>query len=160
MPPSIIQVQRWAWTMCKKNKKWGRQWLRSPAGPSRRGNTYQPQLIAILLKMGSGWPHILIFQEKQQIYFLKFLNQSLNFITLCGQNSVGVYTALGFQSMTCYTCETLRSKESRMSLYLGGPLLSPCFSPSLYLLLSSLPLETNLTQLLTRLKQWTLRYNC
>lgn len=77
---------------------------------------------------------------------------------MCSQNSVGLYTALGFQSVTCYTYETLRTEESRMSLYLGGPLLSPCFSPSLYLLLSSLSLETNLTQLLIRLKRWTLRY--
>lgn len=51
------------------------------------------------------------FKRNNKSTFLNFLNQFLNFITMCSQNSVGLYTALGFQSVTCYTCETLRTKE-------------------------------------------------
>lgn len=50
---------------------------------------------------------------------------------MCSQNSVGLYTALGFQSVTCYTYETLRTEESRMSCTWVG-LCSPPVSLLLY----------------------------
>lgn len=46
---------------------------------------------------------------------------------MCSQNSVGLYTALGFQSVT-YTCETLRAKERDVPVPWWASALPPFLS--------------------------------
>lgn len=78
---------------------------------------------------------------------------------MCSQNSVGLYTALGFQSVTCYTYETLQNR-GRVRAVLGGPLLSPNFSFLLPPAFSSLSLETNLTQLFDQIRMMDIKIYC